>query len=465
MPSKKLRFNATKMSQCVLGFALLAARADAQKPQADTPAKVDLFQIETSTNDPGVLEQYIDLYHLDVNKRFPNGNTPLNQALEGNHEDIVELLLAKGANVNAASANGNTPVILASAYCHKDILELLISKGVNINQRQQAGDTPLIEAAARGNEEVVRFLIAKGVDVNAKQDDGKTALDLVSENLAGASANPLDKSSPLGNRYQNVKLLLLQHGAVGTTIVNQSLTRSQTLFLGILLSITAIGGILFYRRRNGTTPNDEKGSGVQVTQTVKPKLNFTVDSGQVAGFTLDKRTSVSGGGGGSITGTYIAPISISTTHITTSRFFLISESGTEKQYFANCQLSLRDGHKVKILAIDTSVIAIDNYSTMIRLSTPNQAGKFAGIAPTRMRGGWIGVLLAFLIFCGVWLFSIATQHDPHGKVYIPIIAIAVLPWLFIKVYNTVIDNGWNARVQALKLEIDNAIATHLSDLA
>ena len=42
----------------------------------------------------------------DVNAKTPNGGTPLFWAIAHDHKEIVELLIAKGANVNARVLSG-----------------------------------------------------------------------------------------------------------------------------------------------------------------------------------------------------------------------------------------------------------------------------------------------------------------------------------------------------------------------
>jgi len=93
----------------------------------------------------------------DVNRRTPLGTTPLGRAVLAGFKEIVELLIAKGANVNAKD-NWNWTPLHSAVYGHKDIVELLITEGANVNARDGADRTPLFYAKDEGNAEIVELL-------------------------------------------------------------------------------------------------------------------------------------------------------------------------------------------------------------------------------------------------------------------------------------------------------------------
>jgi len=94
---------------------------------------------------------------VDVNRRTPNGTAPLDRAVGAGFKDIAELLIAKGADVNAKGNWGWTP-LHSAVYGHKDIVALLIAKGADVRARDGSGRTPLAYAQNEGYTEIVELL-------------------------------------------------------------------------------------------------------------------------------------------------------------------------------------------------------------------------------------------------------------------------------------------------------------------
>ena len=85
-------------------------------------------------------------------------------------------LIDGGVDVNITDSKGTYPLMLACSYKDNDeMIELLLSKGADPNIYGPNGETPL-GLAAKYSLPAVQMLVAKGADVNAKHGEGFTAL-------------------------------------------------------------------------------------------------------------------------------------------------------------------------------------------------------------------------------------------------------------------------------------------------
>ena len=110
-----------------------------------------------------------DRTKLDVDSAF-------SEALWYGKEDIVELLIQAGADVNKSIGFNQTPLIKAVYRRHADIVELLLKSGADVNETDENGQTPLMKAAWLKDETIVELLIKSRADVNASDQYGNTAL-------------------------------------------------------------------------------------------------------------------------------------------------------------------------------------------------------------------------------------------------------------------------------------------------
>ena len=109
------------------------------------------------------------------------GFTPLHTACERGFQDMADLLLALGADVNVRARNGETPLITAVAERGKDNQSLalfFIASGADVKAANDDGWTALHYAANENMPTLAQALIDKGAAADAKTVEGETPLDI-----------------------------------------------------------------------------------------------------------------------------------------------------------------------------------------------------------------------------------------------------------------------------------------------
>ena len=140
----------------LLGLFLLGAPLPCLADKGD-----DLLDAVIGNDNPKAVE----LVHqgADVNKTQPNGWTPLLFALYNRNSELSQLLIEKGADVNAREwRTGNTALMLAASWGNVPLVQLLIQKGAQINAQQRAGNTALSYAVSYQHDDVVQLLKKAG---------------------------------------------------------------------------------------------------------------------------------------------------------------------------------------------------------------------------------------------------------------------------------------------------------------
>ena len=122
-----------------------------------------------------IAELLIELPGIDADHRAPadgicrdDDETPLMRAVRNGHAEMVDLLLARGADVNARtrgrSKRGSTALNIA-AY-RTSLIEVLILHGADVNAIGAGGATPLLAAIGAKDPAGVEILLRNGADPN-----------------------------------------------------------------------------------------------------------------------------------------------------------------------------------------------------------------------------------------------------------------------------------------------------------
>ena len=153
---------------------------------APSEIRVWAFSHHTRRSDETVnLQKWIARHPRRINQQYgPFCVTPLHLAAEFGREDLAELLIAGGANVEAWNGRQETPLHTSATYGRPAVAKLLLARGADVNARDRGGKTPLHAATAglggestvRARVEVAKLLLAARANVNARDPGGFTPL-------------------------------------------------------------------------------------------------------------------------------------------------------------------------------------------------------------------------------------------------------------------------------------------------
>ena len=116
----------------------------------------------------------------------------------------IELLVSKGANINAKGYDGRTPLHVAVVGSNDDTVAFLLSLGANVNAKNDQGWTPLHYAAGHSTLSVVKLLLDKGASLNERG----------AANMSVRNATPLGVALANGRGEKNIAVYLRSKGAI-----------------------------------------------------------------------------------------------------------------------------------------------------------------------------------------------------------------------------------------------------------
>lgn len=102
----------------------------------------------------------------NINARNVWGRTPFMEAVVQFKFQMMDFLMAEGADINIPDYHKTTPLHVCSSYGKLDILKKMLAKGAHINAQDERGRTCLYFAILGNHSEMIDFLLANDADVN-----------------------------------------------------------------------------------------------------------------------------------------------------------------------------------------------------------------------------------------------------------------------------------------------------------
>lgn len=159
----------------------------------------------------------------NVDELYEDGETLLSRAAGCEScLDLLQLLIAAGADVNHTGSDGATPLYRACTAFYTDGARVLVESGADVNAATREGETPLMNAALGNHAEMIKILLNAGADVNAVDAQGCTALDAAEAAGSRECTRLLQRAGVRSGRGQP----LFQAVAHGDTAAVQELVSS-----------------------------------------------------------------------------------------------------------------------------------------------------------------------------------------------------------------------------------------------
>lgn len=161
-------------------FAVLVLTASAGFSQPRSDVSPEDAKRLIATADYKEIDRLVTKENVD--KLFIDGESLLTKAIEKNDRRLLDLLLAKGADLNLRNEDfyGSTPLMACSGYDNIGFARILLEKGANVNQTDKSGDSAIHWSAYSGQIALTELFLDFGarVDIKSKHADGAMEIAL-----------------------------------------------------------------------------------------------------------------------------------------------------------------------------------------------------------------------------------------------------------------------------------------------
>ena len=148
------------------------------------------YQDEINPLSIGIQNKNVEMVKVLGNTPDSQGYTPLMREITAGNTARINLLINMGVNINIRTERG-TALTIATNTSNEDIVELLIEKGGDIDQTDNQGNTPLMHVAQTGNVTIYLTLVSNNANIDLTNENGETAENIATNNGHTRIANGL----------------------------------------------------------------------------------------------------------------------------------------------------------------------------------------------------------------------------------------------------------------------------------
>jgi uncharacterized protein len=153
---------------------LLAAGGDVNATAGIGLMRQSPLMIAAMCDRPEVAREFL---RAGAQVSIQDGGNALGAAASGGSEEIIEMLLDAGVDVDSPDWLGTTPLMEAASEGHVDTVKLLLARGADVNARDEAARREYGKADFVGDERTMRAIESSG-SLAARHHDGASVLDI-----------------------------------------------------------------------------------------------------------------------------------------------------------------------------------------------------------------------------------------------------------------------------------------------
>jgi ankyrin repeat protein len=126
------------------------------------------FLLVVSSGNKEMLEYYLNIEKANPNQTDWTKKSALILAVNTDDNEIIEMLIDAGANIEYTAYFNKTPLMHAVQYNHYIGAQTLISAGANLNYANKYNETALVLAVKESNFPMIKLLVENGANVKKK---------------------------------------------------------------------------------------------------------------------------------------------------------------------------------------------------------------------------------------------------------------------------------------------------------